>query len=178
MQFYSGKAQSAIEYLMTYGWMLLVVAVVGSAVFAVTQNRSIDSINGFSGSDVLVDDFGVTSDDHLALDVRSGSGQSVIVSRVNVTDPNTGNSVVKTFTSDNRVEIGDNRIFELPGVFRSDSGGSLNVDILYNSGVLSNLSTSGTINGYFGVDQDITVTGPPEEGSVPAALNQLEVSVQ
>ena len=30
----SFKGQSAIEYLMTYGWMLLVVAVTGAAIFA------------------------------------------------------------------------------------------------------------------------------------------------
>lgn len=49
------KGQSAIEYLMTYGWMLLVVAVVGATVFSVTQGRSVSSVSGFTGSDVGLD---------------------------------------------------------------------------------------------------------------------------
>lgn len=32
------KGQSAIEYLMTYGWMLLVVAIVGGAIITTVQN--------------------------------------------------------------------------------------------------------------------------------------------
>jgi hypothetical protein len=34
------KGQSAIEYLMTYGWMLLVVAIVGGAIFATVQSNN------------------------------------------------------------------------------------------------------------------------------------------
>lgn len=41
------KAQSAIEYLMTYGWMLLVVAIAGGAVFSLVSNQGIESVSGF-----------------------------------------------------------------------------------------------------------------------------------
>ena len=54
------SGQSAIEYLMTYGWMLLVVAITGSTIFAVASDQSVESISGFTGSDVQINDFGVT----------------------------------------------------------------------------------------------------------------------
>ena len=42
------KAQSAIEYLMTYGWMLLVVAIVGGAIFSVAQGQAVVESTGFN----------------------------------------------------------------------------------------------------------------------------------
>ena len=143
---------------MTYGWMLLVVAIVGGAIFSVVQSQSVDSVSGFSGGDVLIDDFGVTSGDELGLEVRDGSGQGLTVSRVNVSDPETGEWVFKEFTGENRVAVGDSRIFELPNVSRTDSGNVLNVEIVYDSGGLSNLSVSGTISG----DLEVTDTGSYE----------------
>ena len=37
------KGQTAIEYLMTYGWMLLVVAIVGGAIITTVQGDSVPS---------------------------------------------------------------------------------------------------------------------------------------
>ena len=71
------KGQSAIEYLMTYGWMLLVVAIVGGAVFSVVQSQSVESVSGFTGGDVTVDDFGVTSDGGLQVSMRNTGSETV-----------------------------------------------------------------------------------------------------
>ena len=139
--------QSAIEYLMTYGWMLLVVAVVGGAVFSITGDQNINSVSGFSGSDVLIDDFGVNSDDELSLSMTSGAGSRVVVSRVNVSDPVTGQWVSKKFTGESRISVGSQKIFELPNVTSGNSSNSLNVEINYNNSGLTNLAVSGTISG-------------------------------
>jgi len=155
--------QSAIEYLMTYGWMLLVVAVAGGAVFSVAQDSSMDSINGFSGGDVLIDDFGVTSSDELGLELRSGSGTGITVSQVNVSDSSTGNWVYKEFTGENRVGVGSSRIFELPNVSRTDSGNELEVEVVYDSGGLSNMSVSGTISGNLELTDTGIYEGLPED---------------
>lgn len=42
------KGQSAIEYLMTYGWMLIVVVIVGVAIFTTVEGRNPNGIEGFN----------------------------------------------------------------------------------------------------------------------------------
>lgn len=174
--------QSAIEYLMTYGWMLLVVAVVGGAIFATVGNQSVDSTSGFSGSDVMVDNFGISEDNELGLNLRSASGSGVVVSRVNVSDPDAGEWVYKEFTGDKRIGIGSSKIFELPNVSRSDSGNELDVEIVYDSGSLSNLSVRGTVSGSLELTDTGSFEGLPEddhqsisdEGGESGSLSLLE----
>lgn len=43
MSFRGLAGQSAIEYLMTYGWMLLVVAIVGGTIFSVVDGDLLGS---------------------------------------------------------------------------------------------------------------------------------------
>jgi hypothetical protein len=60
---YMEKGQSAIEYLMTYGWMFLVIAIVGGAIYASVQDSGQESperINTTQVSDFLEDRTGYT----------------------------------------------------------------------------------------------------------------------
>jgi len=160
------KAQSAIEYLMTYGWMLLVVAVVGGAIFATVQNESPESVSGFLGSDVIIDDFGVTGSDELGLNVRNGAGDEVVISEVNVSDPDSGEWVFKEFTSDSKISVGSEKVFQIPNVTRGDGSNSLDVEIVYDSGGLSNLSQSGAISGDLELtDSEVEFLGGPDDSS-------------
>ena len=79
------KGQSAIEYLMTYGWMLLVVAIVGGAIFATVQGQCQQATSGFSGTDVRIDDFGVNSDGQLQMQLRNGASDPINVTAITVT---------------------------------------------------------------------------------------------
>ncbi len=170
------SGQSAIEYLMTYGWMLLVVALTGGAIFGVAQSQTPDSVSGFSGSDVMIDNFGVSSDDELGLNVRSASGSEITVSRVNVSDPDAGDFVYKEFTGENRVGVGSSKIFELPNVSRTDSGNELNVEIVYDSGGLSNLSVTGSVSGSLQLTDSGSYEGLPEGDHQEIEESGLEAS--
>ena len=158
------SGQSAIEYLMTYGWMLLVVAVVGGAVFSLAQGDSPETVSGFTGSDVQIDDFGVTENNNLQLELTDGSGQGSTVSAINITDEDTGKFVYKEFGNNNAVDVGGETVFELPNISRSDSG-SLEVTVFYDTGGLTNLSVSGSISGGFAVDETTELTGGGSGGS-------------
>jgi len=160
------SGQSAIEYLMTYGWMLLVVAIVGGAIFATVGDQNIESSSGFNG-DVIVDNFGVSSEDDLGLEIRDGTGQGITVSKANISDPDTGQWIYKEFTGENRVGIGSSKIFELPNITRSNSGNQLNVEITYNTGGLSNLSEQGIITGQLQLNNTGSFEGLPEDGHEP-----------
>ena len=154
------SGQSAIEYLMTYGWMLLVVAVTGSAIFATAGDQNVESTAGFDG-DVQIDNFGVSNQDELGLEIRDGSGQGITVSRVNVSDPDTGQWIYKEFIGENSIGVGSSKIFELPNVTRSDSGNELEVEVIYDSEGLSNLSEEGTVNGQLELNNTGSFEGLP-----------------
>ena len=147
------KAQSAIEYLMTYGWMLLVVALTGSAVFAVAQNSGSESVSGFTGSDIRIQEFGVTEDGDLQLDLRDGSGEGSTVKAINVTDESTGEYVYKEFSSNNKINVGESMILSLPNVSQTEGSNSLGVEISYDSGGLENMSVEGSISSGLTVDE-------------------------
>ncbi|MFO7793711.1 MAG: hypothetical protein R6V35_01930 [Candidatus Nanohaloarchaea archaeon] len=156
------SGQSAIEYLMTYGWMLLVVAVTGGAIFATVGDQGVESTSGFDG-DIAIDNFGVSDQDELGLEVRDGSEQGITISKVNVSDPDTDQWIYKEFTGENRVGVGSSKIFELPNVSRTDSNNELNVEIVYDTGGLSNLSVSGTVSGFLDLTDSGSYEGPPED---------------
>ena len=78
------RGQAAMEYLMTYGWALLVIVVVLAILliinpFQAPQGCRFDQI-GFSCSDPLVDSNGT-----LYLELTNGNSNSVVIHSVNCT---------------------------------------------------------------------------------------------
>ena len=75
---------------MSYGWMLLVVAIVGGAVFSLVQGEGIESVSGFSGTEVSINDLGMNSDDELVLSMRNTAADRVRFKAVELEDPEPG----------------------------------------------------------------------------------------
>ena len=144
--------QSAIEYLMTYGWMLLVVAVVGGAIFSIAQSQSVESVSGFTGDDVIVDDFGVTSGDELELILRNADSNTVTVEEVRVSDE----SNTAEWVDEESIGVGDTGSVTLQDVGEGSGADTLDVEIIYSSGGLSDLQVEGSISGNFEVIEDST----------------------
>lgn len=114
------KGQSAIEYLMTYGWMLLVVAIVGGAIFATVQGQCTASTSGFSTSDVRMADFGVTGDGSaIAFELRNAAADPIEVTNATISDGST------TVSADSAVDIavGDSNTISL------DQGGDFDQSV-------------------------------------------------
>ena len=66
------------------------------------------------------------------------------------------------------IELGGfERVFELPNVTRGDGSNSLNVEIVYDSGGLSNLSASGTVSGDLELTGSGGYQGLPEDDHQP-----------
>lgn len=75
------KGQSAIEYLMTYGWMLLVVAIVGGAIFATIQDQTqIETTGGLANADVQIEEFTTTASGLEVEITAAGSDQAEDIS--------------------------------------------------------------------------------------------------
>lgn len=151
-RFFSG--QSAIEYLMTYGWMLLVVAVVGGAIFSTVNNQSAESVSGFTGEDVLIDSFGVTSDG-LQFSLRNGASEEIKVQEIIVTNPESGMSTNVTVSEN--VGVGNTGQVKLGGIRQADQTNNLDVKINYETAGLTNLQASGTVTGSLDVFNTVSI---------------------
>jgi hypothetical protein len=107
------KAQAAIEFLMTYGWMLLVVLIVGALIFSfVDFGNLLPSTVDFASSSIQGDpqatsaygeDFGADSHQvYLAFSYTGGNRAIINSTMINVTDSisNTQCSVVEIRNDD------------------------------------------------------------------------------
>jgi len=152
------KGQSAIEYLMTYGWMLLVVAIVGGAIFATVQGQCTQSTSGFSGGDVLVESFGLDSNGNLQMEVRNGGANTLDIESVTVEevefDGDSGDTAL-VFDGDESIGVGSSETVRLgdsdddtDGNPFDSSDGCNDFDVEFSYGFQGGLSdqvTSGTL---------------------------------
>ena len=144
------RGQSAIEYLMTYGWMLLVVAVVGGAVFSVVGDQSIENVQGFNSQEVNVEDFGVSTENGLMFSMSDPIGQTT-VTEVTVSNSNSNSSNITYILNQ---DVSEQNTVNLPGIAPGEGSNELEVDIMYDSGNLENLTTLGTVTGNLEVNEN------------------------
>ena len=144
------RGQSAIEYLMTYGWMLLVVAVVGGAIFSVVGDQSIESVQGFNSNDVVVDDFGMTASS-LQMSMGAYSSDSVILRKIRIEEADQKISI----PMNEDISARDNSIINLPHFKQSEGSNRVNIELIYDSHSLENLSTTGTVIGSIELDNSL-----------------------
>jgi hypothetical protein len=149
----SFKGQSAIEYLMTYGWMLLVVAIVGGAIITTVQQQSNTCESRITDVDAQSNSFGVTdfgySGNNVDLRFVNNGEENVNLTGIRMT-PSQGGSSVEALQSDTDFEIirfGDSTTIEITdGLAAYDSGncGEFDVSINYSEAGIDN-SISGKI---------------------------------
>ena len=150
------KGQSAIEYLMTYGWMLLVVAIVGGLIFTLAQDQDVEEVTGFGGQQVIVENFGVTSDNNLSLEVTNARTGTAEISNVTV-EAEDGQIAFKDEVMGfeaaedpgEPLELGSQESAEVlvPEFSRNDTAQRFDVEIMFDRAGLTDLVSSGGIVG-------------------------------
>ena len=147
------KGQSAIEYLMTYGWMLLVVAIMGGVIFSFTGDQSVESVNGFSGDSVQVVDFGI-SNGELDLVLRNTGSSGTIVNLANVSDDQGRYSA---WNGSLGLETGETDTITLENVTEGDGFKSLDAVVSYDQRSLTDLEVKGVITGGLELTEESSV---------------------
>jgi hypothetical protein len=110
-KFSKSKGQSAIEYLMTYGWMLLVVAIVGGAIFSTVRGQCITGVTGIGPQeDLMVENHGVDQSGNLQMTLRS-TENLLKVHNITLTDGT--NSLYLKSGGEKEIASGDAKIFTL-----------------------------------------------------------------
>lgn len=164
------KAQAAVEYMLTYGWMLLAVAVVGGATWQTIGFQCVPSTTGFEGEDIIVDDFAVNQENDLMLLLENNQRQEIELKGVDVSGDFgtvwTPESDTKTIDPGTQVAVE----FET-GEFRAtdEACNEATVRAVFDTGPLQDVETSGKIVA------PISGIGSAE-GGVPEAPEDFSVS--
>lgn len=145
------KAQSAMEYLMTYGWAILIVIIVAAALYALgifnpatyTQSTAV----GFQGFQVPTGGWQFTSNGQLTLQLRNMAGSNIEIT--NVTATYAGRERYNDTTY--QLSAGDTYTITISGFPLANQGTpySITVEITYTNldTGLSGFRSSGTLTG-------------------------------
>lgn len=152
------KAQSAVEYLITYGWMLISVTAISGALYGVVDSGECpETVTGLQGDSIQVEDFAVTSEDTIDLVLLNSDTAKVSVNEIRLekSDSETFN------TTEIDIGISQTETTSLPAVENSDSCNSFDLEIQYNVGPLENMEASGTLTTQADI-QDLDSPSAPE----------------
>ena len=149
------KGQSAIEYLMTYGWMLLVVAIVGGLIFTLAQDQSVEEVTGWSGQDVILENFGITSGGNLSLQITNVRRGTAEIKNVTVEDSGgeirfRDSNFTEAEDDPDILELGSQSSAEvrLPNFSRNDTNQNFDVEIIFDrDGLTDQVASGGFVGG-------------------------------
>jgi hypothetical protein len=173
------KGQSSIEYLTTYGWMLLAVAIVGVTVFSVIGNEEeVQQLSGFGDEDLRVNDAEFTSDEKLSLSIRNWGEDKVDIQKVNLTVD--GQEIEarlpdsETFPVNSRQQ----RSFNVCAKDQSVSGEEADIELIYSTTSGIEYSASGSITGGINLQKCTGSTTLTVTGKVSASPGKPGVEVK
>ena len=146
------KAQSEIEYLMTYGWMLLVVAIAGGAIFATINGQTVESTSGFTGSDLMIQNFGVNSEGVLQMEIRNTGSETVSINSLNISE---NEKYTERVVINQDIGVGESEVVGIEEFEATSSSNSMDLVINYNTGSLSNLQVDGSINAAYRITRPV-----------------------
>jgi hypothetical protein len=116
------KGQTAIEYLMTYGWAILVVTIVAGAVFSFVGQRCTRTTSGFIGGNVEPVDFGLNNQKHIALELRNKASDPVIIENISI-------GYAYNETVDRSISVGESGVVEIAQGFHKTGGECKELDM-------------------------------------------------
>jgi hypothetical protein len=158
--------QSAIEYLMTYGWMLLVVALVGGLLFTLFQDQELEanSVDGFEGDDIRVEEV-TAGNDSVQLSLTSYSSEDMESAEVCLNNDNFDRTCSKEFSL---ARLGD-RVVDLNGFNESERTYTYDVSVSYETtGGISD-TVRGSVS--LGVESDSSDDSGEESPSETVSLS-------
>lgn len=122
------KAQSAIEYLVSYGWMLVAVAVIGGGLYQVSGGGCNVEVSGLQGSQLVAEDVGINTDDQLSLAFRSSSNREIIIKEVEF-DNGSVNQI-----RDLVIEPGETKEYKVANTERTEGCSTIDMVVTYDIG--------------------------------------------
>lgn len=147
------KGQSTIEYLTSYGWMLVTVAVVSGALYSQIGDAScVQSTSAFEFQSFRIDNFGLTSSGDLAFELTNSGSDQVNINNVTLSDDdltasyNLSTLIIDPYNSDT---------FDIPGFESSEQCNDFEFQINYSSGGIEDQVASGDLTSQIKFEEDV-----------------------
>ena len=150
------KGQSAIEYLITYGWMVLAVAIVGGIAYNSVSGSCQRSFTGFYTDAVSIEQFGVDTQGNFRVSLENNRFSSIQVQRFNVSSE----SAERYKDLSVNVDPGSSQDLSVPGYSQAEGCTELDVRMVFDKGPLKNQVLTGTIRAPISVEE-VTIPGAP-----------------
>jgi hypothetical protein len=141
------KGQSSIEYLMTYGWMLFAVAIVGSIIYSSVPSSCQSSSQGFRGTSLDIENYAFTGSGDLKFSLKNFEDETITIKKINVSSGSRERS--KRYSKS--IDYLSSDIVGLKGYSPNGECQSLDVKIIYDRGPLNNQQITGTVRAPVGV---------------------------
>ena len=147
--------------------MLLVIAIVGGAIFMTVQNSArVQTVSGLTNADVQVDDFGVNTDNELQMELRAATSEQVENVNVSIIDSESSQTVYSC--SQHNIPVADTETVQIEGVKNSENTNTYEIEIEYDSGGLEGLTETGSITGRISLNSSLSCGS--DDGSINAIL--------
>lgn len=144
------KGQAAIEYLMTYGWMLAAVAMVSGIIYSSTgASFCSNSISGFAGQSLIVEDAGLSANSaDLMLSVQNQDSQGFYnqFKQIRIENRDTEERIVASPEAGAQIiSAGESKVFDINGFQESNECNTFDITITYDrSSLLPNQKAVGS----------------------------------
>lgn len=135
------KAQSAIEYLITYGWALIALSAVTGAVYPMINEQCADNATGFLGDVIEVDSFAV-SNQELLIEIENTETEIVEINRIEVDD---GESFRVLNPNNEFLGPREEDLVDILGVESGETCNDIEITITFDVGPLENQVSTGEI---------------------------------
>ncbi|MFB6181106.1 MAG: hypothetical protein ABEJ93_04465 [Candidatus Nanohalobium sp.] len=131
---------------MTYGWMLLGVAMVSGAIFATVGGKCVKSSSGLSAPGVILDDFSTTSSGEMVFELRNGESDRITVENISISSRTTGETV--SISDSFRISSLDSETVSFGNVYFREGNGCnvIDVKIKYSTPGIENQIKTGTLS--------------------------------
>jgi hypothetical protein len=140
------KGQSAIEYLATYGWMILAVAIVSGVAYSNIEGSCTRTSSDFYTDALAINDFGLAGDEDFVLALENDRYTDIRLDSINVTidDESEFRSIDENLTA------GSSEQYSISGFQSTEGCNTLDVRINFDRGPLDDQSVTGFIRAPIG----------------------------
>jgi hypothetical protein len=138
------KAQSSIEYLTTYGWAIVTIALAGAILFTqLPDNQSKVEVSGFNQEELQIPDAAI-SNSGLAVSIRSVETDSAENAKIVIENPETGATAASKAKD---IPSLDEESFTVENISSASDRNTYNIKIIYNQEGTRDLVKTGEITG-------------------------------
>lgn len=156
------KGQSAIEYLVTYSWMLLAVSVAAATTFSAVDRSCERSSFGFYSDTIEFQSFATNENDTLVMNLENNAFEKIDVGNVSVQRED---GLFRSVQSTASLPVGDDGVVAVPGYAPYNGCSTLDMEITYDRGPLSSQTISGQLRAPYDV-VEVPTPGMPGDLSI------------